>query len=99
MKARIKETGEIFNVEEYVLDDGYNYEPKDVEIIVEESFDKLSINWEKRRFELVKAAMQGYISNEGREYMHTESSMKNTAELCVKFADAVLAEYRKGGEE
>lgn len=96
MKAIIKETGEIFRVEEVCLENGFNFNLNEVKLIFEDDFSKLSLDWEQRRFELVKAAMQGYISNEGREYMHTESSMKNTAELCVKFADAVLAECRKG---
>lgn len=57
MKARIKETGEVFRVDEVYLENGYNYELKDVELIFEGSFSKLPIDWEERRFELVKAAM------------------------------------------
>ena len=95
MKARIKETGEIKEIESierfFCTPDGKAYRPHEIEIDF--------VDWEKRRWELVKAAMQGYISNEGREYMHPESLMKNTAEMCVKFADAVLAGYRKGGDE
>lgn len=95
MKARNKETGSVLKVTGVWLEDGSMVKPDKIEFLLEEGQYK---DLEKRRFELVKAAMQGYISNEGREYMHTESSMKNTAELCVKFADAVLAEYNKGSE-
>lgn len=87
MKARIKETGEIFSVEELVLGDGYNYELKDVELIVEE---KRPIDLEHRRFELVKAAMQGL------SILRVWNNEQELAELTIKVADAVLAEYRKG---
>lgn len=89
MKVRIKETGQIFNVEEFVLDDGYNYEPKDIDVIIEEYFDNLAINWEHRRFELVKAAMQGL------SILRVWNNEQELAELTIKVADAVLAEYRK----
>lgn len=100
MKAKIKETGqEIEVMSVYASLKGYatHYDIEDISFD-EKKDTESSIDYEQRRFQLVIAAMQGYISNEGREYMHTESSMKNTAELCVKFADAVLAEYNKGTE-
>lgn len=69
MKARIKETGEIINIAEYarvVLDKCDSYgNPVDfgfdeVEILQERSDN---IDWEQRRYELAKAAMQGVLSN------------------------------------
>lgn len=69
MKARVKETGEIINIAEYarvVLDkcDGYgnpvDFGFDEVEIL-QEKYD--NIDWEQRRYELAKAAMQGVLSN------------------------------------
>lgn len=92
MKARIKETGEIFSVEELVLGDGYNYELKDVELIVEE---KRPIDYEHRRFELVKAVLQGMYANERWD----DTPCCEMAEMAIEQADAVIAEYRKGGNQ
>ena len=65
MKARIKKTGEIINIAEYAkveLEscDSYGipieYGFDEVEILQDKSDD---IDWEQRRFELVKTAMLG----------------------------------------
>ena len=70
MKARIKETGEIINISDYAratLDkcDSYGSPIElsfdEVEILQERSDN---IDWEQRRYELAKAAMQGILSNE-----------------------------------
>lgn len=99
MKARIKETGGVFNVEWFYLENGCNYDIDDIELIFEGSFSKLPIDWEQRRFELVKAAIQGIVSSDGRRYMLKEEEMKHIARWAIQFSDAVLAEYRKGGNE
>lgn len=66
MKARIKETGEIINISDYArvtLDkcDSYGSPIElsfdEVEILQERSDN---IDWEQRRYELAKSAMQGY---------------------------------------
>lgn len=66
MKARIKETGEIINISDYArvtLDkcDSYgnpiDLSFDDVEILQERSDN---IDWEQRRYDLAKAAIQGY---------------------------------------
>ena len=66
MKARIKETGEIINISDYArvtLDkcDSYGSPIElsfdEVEILQEKSDN---IDWEQRRYELAKSAMQGY---------------------------------------
>lgn len=49
-----------------------------------------SIDWEQRKWELVKAAMQGL------SILRCWNDEKDLAELTIKVADAVLAEYRKG---
>lgn len=69
MKARIKETGEIINISDYArvtLDkcDSYGSPIElsfdEVEILQERSDN---IDWEQRRYELAKSAIQGLISN------------------------------------
>lgn len=108
MKAKIKGTGEFVNVEFsrrsnisrysdfFKTDDGREI----IDINLE--FDN-PIDWEQRRFELVKAAMQGLCSNSeferdyerfGSEISWAEYYSKNA----MAIANAVIAEYRKGGE-
>lgn len=69
MKARVKATGEIINIADYArvtLDrcDSYGNPIElsfdEVEILQERSDN---IDWEQRRYELAKAAMQALISN------------------------------------
>lgn len=51
---------------------------------------RTEIDWEQRRFELVKAVSQAAI--------HTEFRFQLTDDLCkriITFADAILEEYRK----
>lgn len=69
MKARVKATGEIINIADYArvrLDrcDSYGNPIElsfdEVEILQERSDN---IDWEQRRYELAKAAIQGLISN------------------------------------
>jgi hypothetical protein len=69
MKARVKATGEIINIADYArvtLDrcDSYGNPIElsfdEVEILQERSDN---IDWEQRRYELAKAAMQGLTSN------------------------------------
>lgn len=95
MKARIKETGEVRNVEVVYLSDGYAYGLDEVEIIREFNPDKFQIDLEQRHFELVKAAMQGLLSTCSPGLLD-----KNfLAALSIDYANTVIAEYRKGGEE
>ena len=55
----------------------------------------LEIDWEQRRFELVKAAMHGLLST-CRPGLLDKNLL---AALSIDYADTVLTEYRKGGEE
>lgn len=99
MKARIKNTDEIYDIAsielfipENPLEDQYwGYCPEDIDIIDE----PINIDWEQRRFELVKAAMQGLLSTETfcmREY-------DTITKMAIKQADSVLSEYRKESEK
>lgn len=98
MKARIKTTGEYVDVKPngqrnvlsqfYKADDGRDIPATCLE------FEK-KIDWEQRRFELVKAAMQGTSL-----YSKIKIYPKETISKCViELADAVLAEYRKGEKQ
>ena len=76
MKAKIKATGEIINIDEYAeveleLCDSYGnpirYGFDEVEILQDESDD---IDWEQRRFELVKTAMLGLMAGHHLSLIH-----------------------------
>lgn len=97
MKARIKETGqEIEVLSVYATISGYatHYDISDISF-VDKPHTESSIDWEQRRFELVKSAMQGVLSS--------WTVGKPTPEVLIQqtfqYADTVLTEYMKGGEE
>ena len=68
-----------------------------------------TIDWEQRRYELAKSAMNGILSNEnevgfacseviyGKSEKHTIP--KAIAQYAVACADALIDELRKGGEK
>lgn len=97
MKAIVKETGKIRKVTGVWLEDGSMIKPDKIQLIVGEGSEKESnfIDWEQRRWELVKAAMQGLISSE----TYSEESESAIAEMAICQAEAVLAKYSKGGEK
>lgn len=98
MKARIKETGEIINIADYArvtLDRCNSYgNPMElsfdeVEILQERSGN---IDWEQRRYELAKAAMQGFCSNPHEQIMSFDSNM--IAKCSIGFADALIKKLK-----
>ena len=110
MKARIKETGEIINISDYAratLDkcDSYGSPIElsfdEVEILQERSDN---IDWEQRRYELAKAAMQGILSNEeevgyacsGATYKENEKHTvpKAVAQFAIVCADVLINELK-----
>lgn len=63
---------------------------------VEESYlsaKESLIDWEERRFELIKAAMQGFCSNTSEQIMSADSNA--TAEWSIGFADALIKKLRE----
>lgn len=109
MKARIKKTGEIINIADYArvtLDKCNGYGTpiemsfEDVEILQDKSDD--IIDWEQRRYEIAKAAMNGILSNEKEvqcacyEY---KQEINTTPEAVAKYAvactDALIDELKK----
>lgn len=70
MKVKIKETGEIVNIAEYAkvttdkcdsYGDPIEFDYDEVELIPDTSQDK-EIDWEQRRFELIKVVLSAYCS-------------------------------------
>ena len=98
MKARIKKTGEVLKIADYAVIamencDSYGnpleYKPEEVELIDETTIIN-NIDWEQRKFELVKVAMQGLAVMRGWK------NEQYVATMSIKIADEVLTEYKKG---
>ena len=96
MKAKIKATGEVFNIASYAtvtLDNhdsfGNLLEKKfeEVEIMQEKSSD---IDWEQRRFELIKAIISGLVTHIDENF-----TCEGVAAVCIHIADNVLKELNK----
>lgn len=99
MKARIKETGEIGDV--LCWDD---VEKTKLSILLKGSVCTIpyqnieiiqlgsSIDWEQRRYELVKAAMQGFCSNPHEQIMSADSNI--VAEWSIGFADSLIEKLK-----
>ncbi len=99
MKARIKETGEIGDV--LCWDD---VEKTKLSILLKGSVCTIpyqnieiiqlgsSIDWEQRRYELAKAAMQGFCSNPHQQIMDADSNM--VAEWSIGFADSLIKKLK-----
>lgn len=99
MKARIKETGEIGDV--LCWDD---VEKTKLSILLKGSVCTIpyqnieiiqlgsSIDWEQRRYELVKAAMQGFCSNPYEQIMSADSNI--VAEWSIGFADSLIEKLK-----
>lgn len=56
-------------------------------------------DWEQRRYEIAKAAMVGRLVSPIIEGVDPNPSMQDVCIWAVKFADALIAELKKGGEE
>lgn len=97
MIAKLKETGELVEgkiVNNYIFE--YIKDNVIFDIIIDRiEIIKDDIDWEQRKFELVKVAMQSLLSTCSPGLLD-----KNLlAALSIDYADTVLAEYRKEGNE
>lgn len=54
--------------------------------------EEKKIDWEQRRYELAKAAMQGFCSNPHQQIMDADSNM--VAEWSIGFADAMIKKLK-----
>lgn len=102
MKVRVKETGEIINIADYArvtLDkcDSYGSPIElsfdEVEILQERSDN---IDWEKRRYEIAKSAMQGLLCAPIIEGIEPNPTPQELARAAVRNANALIEELKKG---
>jgi hypothetical protein len=91
MKARVKLTGEIVNIKD-LYDDGTALVNDEYLKISELDFFSETIDWEQRRYELAKAAMQGFCSNSHEQGMSNGSYM--TAQRSLSYADALIKKLK-----
>lgn len=93
MKAKIKETGEIIDVEPYFYAKINSTDPmihkNDIELI-EPNAD---IDWEQRRYEISKAMIAAFMSNSDKNVFAYPK--KNQARDAVEYADALIEELKK----
>ena len=103
MKARIKATGQVFELCPYVYDiDGNDFHLEEIELLD-------NPNWQHYRIQAAIAAMQGMIANpqtfeqldhdKGYQEVRGGDKSQIIAIASVMYADALIAELKKGGEE
>ena len=104
MKARVKDTGEVLKVldldSERILIK-YRSEVKalrlyEVDLISEsaEDYQKREIDWEQRRYEIAKDAMNGFLSAPVVDGVNPNPSFKDIATFSVRIADALIKELK-----
>lgn len=93
MKARIKLTGEIVNIKD-LYDDGTALVNDKYFKVSELDFFSETIDWEQRRYELAKAAMQGRLSNQYGDVLVGERDFEGVAVSSVEFADALIKKLK-----
>ncbi len=106
MKARIKETGALVDVipkcnfnalhsaDNLYVCDNLVYRGCELDFL---NVENLAINWEQRRYELAKAAMQGLLNATSVERFTLRIKPSTIAEASLEYAD-VLIGMLKGGQ-
>lgn len=61
--------------------------------------DISKVDWEQRRYETAKAIVAGQLASPIIEGVDPNPSMQDVCIWAVKFADALIAELKKGGEK
>lgn len=96
MKARVKSTGVLVDVTPQLnINSQHNNDYLyvcDNMVYRECELDFSAIDWEQRRYELAKAAMQGFCSNPHERVMGTDSNI--TAQMSLSFADALIKKLK-----
>lgn len=106
MKAKVKDTGEVFRVldldSERILIK-YGSEVKalrlhEVDLIPEnaEGYQKREIDWEQRRYELAKDAMNSILTAPIIDGVNPNPSAEDVATYSVRLADAIIEELKGG---
>ena len=100
MKAKIKSTGEIVDISpigltsvqrtctKYVTKDGREYIDLALEILP-------NIDWEQRRYEIAREAMDGILSAPVVDGVNPNPSFKDIATFSVRLADALIKELKR----
>lgn len=104
MKAKIIETGEEINIigiskewgtVQYYGNDGIyrqrTFRDKEIEIL---ETAKSTIDWEQRRYEIAKEAMNGLLSAPVVDGVNPNPSFKDIATFSVRLADALIKELK-----
>ncbi len=93
MKARVKSTGVLVDVTPQLNINSQHSRDYlyvcDNMVFKECELDFSAIDWEQRRYELAKAAMQGFCS---KQVMIADSNM--TAQISLSFADALIKKLK-----
>lgn len=97
MKARVKATGEIVEVKD-LYDDGTALVKGGYLKVSKLDFfgDFETIDWEQRRYEIAKAAMQGLLCAPIVEGIDPNPTPWELARISVRNADALIKELKKG---
>ena len=103
MKAKIKSTGEIVDISPSgvtsVQRTCTKYATKDGRELLDLALEFLpNIDWEQRRYEIAKEAMNGLLSAPVVAGVNPNPSYKDIATFSVRLADALIKEL-KGGEK
>ena len=103
MKAKVKDTGEIVDVKFAVHPNPAVNETywwcKDKQESYHKSeldFMESTIDWEQRRYELAKEAMNGFLSAPVVDGVNPNPSFKDIATFSVRLADALIKELKGG---
>lgn len=97
MKAKIKATGEIVDVEFEETKDLYHkvelFKTSDGRIMPITAFEfEKFIDWEQRRWDAALAAMQGLLLDPA-----INPDVQTVAKASLEYADALIEELKKGG--
>ena len=100
LKAKVKATGEVIDVEpsgtmlvscgSFITKDGRKIPGTALE------FEK-AIDWEQRRYEIAKEIMKGFSANSHNQCV--DASSETLAQWSISGADALIAKLKKGVEE
>ena len=103
MKAKVKDTGEIVDVKFAVHPNPAVNETywwcKDKQESYHKSeldFMESTIDWEQRRYELAKEAMNGFLSAPVVDGVNPNPSFKDIATFSVRLADVLIKELKGG---
>lgn len=109
MKAKVKATGkviEVVQIEDIITKRGVEHQYVDTnrewcyyvnsELEFIKEAPQKDIDWEQRRYEIAKAVIQGRLSNQYGDAIFGEKNFAGLAASAVEFADALIAELKKG---